>query len=110
MAQTSVNACEENYIWTKNNYDTNGNLLPASETSQKRCVVMPGLYEIQMALVFQSEERPREMRILVNDNIAEVFQLYDEPENIKIFDSSEERNYKTDEEDIVKKKSNTPRF
>ena len=52
------------------------------------------------------------MRILVDGQVSEVFQLSEDPvDNIKVFDASEERHYKTDEEDlVVKKKGNTPRF
>ena len=31
MAQTSVNACEENYKWNKPNFNESGKLVPASE-------------------------------------------------------------------------------
>ena len=112
MAQTSVNACEENYKWNKPNFDGSGKLIPASDVQQSILIVNPGLYEIQMALIFQSEERPLEMRILVDEKVSEIFQLSeDHSDPIKVFDSSEERNYKTDDEDLsAKRKSNTPRF
>ena len=52
MAQTSVNACEENYKWNKPNFNESGKLVPASDVQQSILIVNPGLYEIQMALIF----------------------------------------------------------
>ena len=47
--------------------------------------------------------------MLVNHLVVEVFQLFDDEENIKVFDGTQSRHYHTDEDDDVKK-SKTPRF
>ena len=62
LSQTSLNACEEIYVWS-----TEGEL-PA--VSQKIEVNMPGLYEITIVLVLPQEE-PKltpAVRVLVNDS------------------------------------------
>jgi hypothetical protein len=46
LSSTQVNACEENYSWTKQSFDENGNLIPKNDFLQKIQIQMPGFYQI----------------------------------------------------------------
>ena len=134
LSQTSVNACEENFSWTKQSFDEKGNLIPAKDFLQRIFVSMPGFYKVQIAMIFGSDDlinRPAQVRIRVDQKVVEVIHLVSgrDSEKIKVFDASMDRQfcYKTDDEeqeakddeaeadempskDVNKKTSSTPRF
>ena len=51
IESASINACQENYVWTKASNQESNKLLPGQSEAQKIELVMAGIYEVQIGIM-----------------------------------------------------------